>query len=153
MIDHMAIGYLLVMRGRAIEGRGERVQQGVVVGVSIFIIGMLGMRQIVARELLDQDLILGHSREQIGNARAQSLLNIVSHHWHHAFGAEEVAGVLIALPLAVHHLHVLGLIETIFAANPGFGKFLQDAQVQCATETVARHSKHGGIVFAPLVEH
>ena len=53
----------------------------------------------------------------------------------------------------MHHLHVLGLIETIFAANPGFGKFLQDAQVQCATETVAGHSKNGGIVLAPLVEH
>jgi hypothetical protein len=60
---------------------------------------------------------------------------------------------VLAFPLAVHHLFVLGLIEARFAACSGLGKVLQDAQVQCAAVAVAGHGEHGGIVFAPCVEH
>ncbi|MPM96187.1 hypothetical protein SDC9_143345 [bioreactor metagenome] len=102
--------------------------------------------------MLDQDLILRHLREQLGNACAQHLLNVDPSLRHDALGAQVVAGVVVAFPLAMHHLQMLSLIEAFVAADALHRKVLQEVQIQGAAVAVAGRSQHGGIVRTILVE-
>lgn len=119
VLDHLAVGNLPEVRRRPIEGCSQGVQEHGRDLVRVLAAAAVGMREITARELLDDDLVGSHLRKQRRNAPAQHILNVGINARHHALRAEVVTRVVLALPLPMHHLHALGIVEALIARGTG----------------------------------
>ena len=150
MLDHLAVGNLPEVRRRPVEGCSQGVQEHGRDLVRVLAAAAVGMREITARELLDDDLVGSHLREQRRNAPAQYTLNVGINARHHALRAEVVAGVVLALPLPMHHLHALGIVEALIARGTGLRKVLQQAEKQGPAVAITRRG-HDRCVIDVLV--
>ena len=129
MVNYFAVGDLLEMRGRAIEGRCERMQQHRRRFVSICAATAICVRKVASRELLDQNLVGCHLRIEGGDPGAQHILYIGVDLGLDTFRPEVVAGEVFALPLPMHHLQALGVLEAVLGIDPVGWKFLKKIQV------------------------
>ena len=94
--------------------------------VRILSLAAVGMNKVAPRELLDQDLIGGDFRVQGCDSAAQHILHVDINFGLNAFGTEVMAGEVFTLPLPMHHLQALGMLEAVIGLDAGRWKFLKE---------------------------
>jgi hypothetical protein len=142
VVNHFTVGDLFEMCRRAIEGCGERMQEHWRRIVCVLPTAAIRVREVAPRELLDENLVSGHLRIEGCDPGAQHILHVDVNLGLDAFWPEVMAGEVFALPLPMHHLQALGVLETVFGLDAVRWKLLEEMQVQRTAVPIRRRNQY-----------